>query len=108
MAGNRNSVVGFYFHVRGIQRKPGGWRLPVVNIVMGPPVFAPLLFGVSGYLGLIASFLRRGGDSQGKPPSSSGWIPPILSGDKGNRWSSELREAVSETSRDGYFARDLL
>ena len=54
-----DGVVGFCFHVRGIQRKPGGWRLPVVNIVMGPPVFAPLLFGVSGYLGLIASFLRR-------------------------------------------------
>ena len=28
------------------------------NIVMGPPIFAPLLFGVSAYLGLIASFLR--------------------------------------------------
>ena len=53
-------VVGFYFHVRGIHRKPGGWRLPIVNMVMGPPVFAPLLFGVSAYLGLLASFLRRG------------------------------------------------
>ena len=53
-------IVGFYFHVRGIHRKPGGWRLPVVNMVMGPPVFAPLLFGMSAYLGLIASFLRRG------------------------------------------------
>ncbi len=51
-------VVGFFFHVRGISRKPGGWRLPVANIVMGPPIFAPLLFGVSAYLGLIASFLR--------------------------------------------------
>jgi hypothetical protein len=53
-----DSVIGFLFHVRGIQRKPGGWRLPVTNIVMGPPVFAPLLFGVSAYLGFIASFLR--------------------------------------------------
>ncbi|MBV9307228.1 MAG: hypothetical protein JOZ45_13865, partial [Acidobacteriaceae bacterium] len=32
-----DSAIGFYFHVRGIQRKPGGWRLPVVNMVMGPP-----------------------------------------------------------------------
>src|SRR5665213_2886164 len=48
-------VVGFYFHVRGIHRKPGGWRLPIVNMVMGPPVFAPLLFGVSAYLGFLAS-----------------------------------------------------
>ena len=53
-----DSVAGFYFHVRGIARKPGGWRLPVTNIVMGPPIFAPLLFGVSAYLGLIASYLR--------------------------------------------------
>lgn len=52
-------VVGFGFHIRGIQRKPGGWRLPVTNIVMGPPLFAPILFGTSAYLGLVASFLRR-------------------------------------------------
>jgi hypothetical protein len=51
--------VGFYFHVRGIQRKPGGWRLPMTNIIMGPPVFAPLLFGTAAYLGVIASFLQR-------------------------------------------------
>jgi len=53
-----DSLIGFLFHVRGIQRKPGGWRIPVANIVMGPPIFAPLLFGVSAYLGFIASFLR--------------------------------------------------
>jgi hypothetical protein len=53
-----DSLVGFFYHVRGIARKPGGWRLPVTNVVMGPPIFAPLLFGVSAYLGLIASFLR--------------------------------------------------
>ncbi len=53
-----DSAAGFFFHVRGIARKPGGWRMPVANIVMGPPIFAPLLFGVSAYLGLIASFLR--------------------------------------------------
>jgi hypothetical protein len=51
--------VGFYFHVRGIQRKPGGWRLPMTNLIMGPPIFAPLLFGTSAYLGLIASYLQR-------------------------------------------------
>ncbi len=52
-------LVGFYFHVRGIQRKPGGWRLPMTNIIMGPPIFAPLLFGTSAYLGLISSYLQR-------------------------------------------------
>ena len=51
--------VGFYFHIRGIARRPGGWRLPMTNLVMGPPIFAPLLFGTSAYMGLIASYLQR-------------------------------------------------
>jgi len=54
-----DGVTGFVFHVRGIQRKPGGWRVPVVNIIMGPPIFAPLLFGTAAYLGFMASYLRR-------------------------------------------------
>lgn len=54
-----DGLIGFVFHVRGIQRKPGGWRVPIANLIMGPPVFAPLLFGISGYLGVIAAFLRR-------------------------------------------------
>jgi len=57
-----NGVIGFGFHIRGIARKPGGWRLPVTNVVMGPPVFAPLLFGTSAYLGWLASYLRREDD----------------------------------------------
>jgi hypothetical protein len=54
-----DGVVGFGFHIRGVARKPGGWRMPVVNIVMGPPLFAPLLFGTAAYLGVIASYLQR-------------------------------------------------
>ena len=54
-----DGVIGFGMHVRGIARKPGGWRLPIFNLVMGPPVFAPLLFGTSAYLGVIASYLQR-------------------------------------------------
>ncbi|HXP08328.1 MAG TPA: hypothetical protein VN828_07530 [Acidobacteriaceae bacterium] len=54
-----DGAIGFGFHIRGIARRPGGWRLPVTNIVMGPPLFAPLLFGTSAYLGVIASYLQR-------------------------------------------------
>ena len=54
-----DGVIGFFFHIRGVARKPGGWSLPVTSIVMGPPIFAPLLFGTSAYLGLMASYLRR-------------------------------------------------
>ena len=70
-----DSVIGFIFHLRGIARKPGGWRLPVANIVMGPPIFAPLLFGVSAYLGLIASFLRA--EESPKIGPAPGWRPRI-------------------------------
>jgi hypothetical protein len=54
-----DGCIGFGFHIRGIARKPGGWRMPITNIVMGPPIFAPLLFGTSAYLGVIASYLQR-------------------------------------------------
>ena len=54
-----DGLIGFGFHIRGIARKPGGWRMPITNLVMGPPVFAPLLFGTSAYLGVIASYLQR-------------------------------------------------
>jgi hypothetical protein len=78
-----DGVVGFYFHVRGIARKPGGWRIPVFNVIMGPPVFAPLLFAISGFLGFIASLLRREDDLHQtnlpgipRPPSAwLGWLP---------------------------------
>jgi hypothetical protein len=60
-----DGVIGFFFHIRGVARKPGGWRLPVFNIVMGPPLFAPLLFGTSAYLGLMASYLRREDEFRG-------------------------------------------
>lgn len=87
-----NGLIGFCFHVRGIARKPGGWRLPVTNIVMGPPIFAPLLFGVSAYLGLIASFLRP----EEAPPLEKS-KPRILSlGAEAlaarHPWTMELRE----------------
>ncbi len=57
-----DGVTGFFFHIRGMARKPGGWRIPVANVVMGPPLFAPLLLGIGGFLGLIATFLRREDD----------------------------------------------
>ena len=88
-----DSVIGFYFHLRGIARKPGGWRLPVANIVMGPPIFAPLLFGVSAYLGLIASFLRA--EESPKIGSSPDWrqrIGVLFFGFKAPSWTQELRE----------------
>ena len=62
-----DGVVGFGLHIWGIRRKPGGWRLPVTNIVMGPPILAPLLLTISGFLGIITAFLRHEEDPSCPP-----------------------------------------
>ena len=54
-----NGAIGFGYHARGVWRRPGGLKKPIYNIVYGPPIFAPLLFAASGFLGLLASLLRR-------------------------------------------------
>jgi hypothetical protein len=54
-----DGLVGFAFHLRGIGRMPGGWKLGQYNVVMGPPIFAPLLTCMVGIVGLLASLLRR-------------------------------------------------
>jgi type IV secretory pathway VirB2 component (pilin) len=98
-----DAVLGFYFHVRGIARKPGGWRLPIVNIVMGPPIFAPLLFATSAYLGIIASQLRRSGKRD-----DVGFPQPTHS----QHWAARLggqHELIDEQQdlREGRFQRHL-
>ncbi len=98
-----DSVVGFYFHVRGIQRKPGGWRLPVVNVTMGPPLFAPVLFGIAAYLGMVATFLRRGGEEGEhgipKPAERRHWGRAIAGGHE--------RIGDSQNIREGSFQKQL-
>ncbi|HET6963662.1 MAG TPA: hypothetical protein VFH58_02750 [Acidimicrobiales bacterium] len=54
-----NSFQGTYLHLRGIAQRPGGWKMARYNAEMGPPMFAPLLFGLVGGMGLLASILRR-------------------------------------------------
>ena len=54
-----DAAVGFYYHARGVLRRPGGRKHLLYNIMYGPPIFAPLLFGAAGMLGMLASLLRR-------------------------------------------------
>jgi hypothetical protein len=54
-----NGAVGFYYHARGVVRRSGSLKKGVYNILYGPPVFAPLLFAACGFLGILASLLRR-------------------------------------------------
>lgn len=100
-----DAVVGFYFHIRGIARKPAGWRFPMTNMIMGPPIFAPLLFGTSAYLGLIASYLQREDGTMSAPAAD---------GDN-DRWLARLlppragRELISREQdiREGKFQRQV-
>jgi hypothetical protein len=84
-----DGIVGFFFHVRGVARKPGGWSLPVTNIVMGPPIFAPLLFGTSAYLGLMASYLRREEELHDGLSGINGVIEAVVP--RRANWRSNLR-----------------
>lgn len=93
--------VGFYFHVRGIQRKPGGWRLPMTNMIMGPPIFAPLLFGTSAYLGLIASYLQRE-DAQHPDATADSWLARLLPPRTGRELLSEEQDI-----REGRFQKQV-
>lgn len=98
-----DALVGFYFHVRGVHRKPGGWRLPMTNMIMGPPIFAPLLFGTSAYLGLIASYLQREeGSGAASESGKDGFIARLLP-------SSTGRELLSaeQDMREGRFQRQV-
>ena len=54
-----DGVVGFVFPVRGVGRMAGGWKLGRYNVVMGPPILAPLLTCTVGVMGLLAGMLRR-------------------------------------------------
>ncbi len=101
-----DACIGFGFHVRGIYRKPGGWRLPMTNMIMGPPIFAPLLFGTSAYLGVIASYLQRedartldGGDQHGM---TDRWLARIFPGHVGRDLISREQDI-----REGRFQRQV-
>ncbi|MGH9477267.1 MAG: hypothetical protein ACRD1C_13210 [Terriglobales bacterium] len=63
-------ATGFVYHLRGIARKPGGWRLLDPNVPMGPPPLAPLLLGISAYLGILAARMQ--------PEFSQTDVPPQL------------------------------
>ncbi len=54
-----DGIIGFIYHLRGIQHLPGGFKTGQYNIVIGPPIFAPLLTCIIGVLGMLASLLRR-------------------------------------------------
>jgi hypothetical protein len=59
-----NGIQGTALHLRGIRRRPGGFRNLRYNLEAGPPAFAPALASLVGGMGLLASLLRREGERQ--------------------------------------------
>jgi hypothetical protein len=56
-----DGLVGQYYHVRGVARRPGGWGLWTYNVPTGPPIAAPGLMSIVGGMGILAAILRREG-----------------------------------------------
>ena len=54
-----DGLVGVVTHVRGVGRKPGGFREPTYNLVMGPPLLAPGSLLMVGAFGLAAAVVKR-------------------------------------------------
>ena len=54
-----DGLIGVITHVRGVARKPGGFREPLFNVVMGPPLLAPGSLALVGGMGLAAAVFGR-------------------------------------------------
>jgi hypothetical protein len=94
-----DGLVGFVFHMRGIGRMPGGWQLGRYNVVMGPPIFAPLLTCTIGVLGLLVRFLRP------EEPNPLRWDRQL--GDVLADLASRRGRAVASNAAHGRFQRSM-
>ncbi len=57
-----NGAIGAFLHLRGVARKPGGFKEPIYNLVMGPPLLAPGSLVLVGSIGMLAALMRREGE----------------------------------------------
>jgi hypothetical protein len=54
-----DGLIGTWTHLRGIQKRPGGFKELTYNLVMGPPPLAPNSLYLIGGMGIAAAFMRR-------------------------------------------------
>jgi len=54
-----DGAIGVLTHLRGIQKRPGGFGEPTYNLVMGPPLLAPGSLCLVGALGMLAAVVKR-------------------------------------------------
>jgi hypothetical protein len=54
-----DGLIGTWTHLRGVQKRPGGFKELTYNLVMGPPPLAPGSLCLIGALGIAAGLMRR-------------------------------------------------
>ena len=54
-----DGAIGVITHLRGVQKRPGGFGEPTYNLVMGPPLLAPGSLCLVGALGMLAAIVKR-------------------------------------------------
>jgi hypothetical protein len=54
-----DGAIGVLTHLRGVQKRPGGFAEPTYNLVMGPPLLAPGSLCLVGALGMLAAVVKR-------------------------------------------------
>ena len=54
-----DGLIGIYTHVRGVQKRPGGFQEAHYNLVMGPPLLAPGSLALVGGMGILAAIAKR-------------------------------------------------
>jgi hypothetical protein len=54
-----DGAIGVITHLRGVQKRPGGFKEPTYNLVMGPPLLAPGSLCLVGGLGILAAIVKR-------------------------------------------------
>ena len=92
-----DGAVGFGYHARGVLRRPGGLKKPIYNIIYGPPLFAPLLFAASGFLGIVGKLAPQRETKMSSANRKSGYAP--------GRY--RIRESRSDPWRSPDIIRDL-
>ena len=54
-----DGLIGVYTHLRGIEKRPGGFREAHYNLVLGPPLLAPGSLAMVGAMGVLAGIVKR-------------------------------------------------
>jgi hypothetical protein len=54
-----DGLIGIYTHVRGVQKRPGGFGEAHYNLAMGPPLLAPGSLAMVGAMGVLAAIVKR-------------------------------------------------